>query len=113
MVTARDITQAKRAARNSHIDDNGNAQYDHIFAVVPQQFDITDWHRCADGESEHDKEHLWRHDGKRAMVSMERTMMGWRVEGYGALGTVDEQFDFDKRKHAEAFLIEQMLAYER
>jgi len=110
MVTARDITQAKRAARNSHIDDNGTAQHDHIFAVVPEQFGITDWHRCE--ESAYDKEHLWRHDDKEAIVSMERTMMGWAVEGYGDLGNVEERFAFDKRKHAEAFLIEQMLAYE-
>jgi hypothetical protein len=108
MVTARDITAAKREARDEHINDDGTSNADHIFAYVPELLGVDDWHRHGDGEDTFDKEHLWRRDDHNALVYMERSQMGWRVEGRGTLDHVREEFSFDGRKAAEAFLVELM-----
>jgi hypothetical protein len=109
-LTARDITEAKRQARDDHISDDGRTTDDHIFAHVPEILGVEGWHRHPDGEWEYGKEHLWRRNDHSALVFLERTPMGWAVDGRGdLLDAAYAEFDFQSRKSAEAFLVNLML----
>lgn len=100
---------AKQHVRDEHIDDTGRSTADHIFAHVPPHFGVDNWHRHGDGECQYDKEHLWRRDDHNALVFMERTRMGWRVDGRGDCSNVEQEFSFEARKSAEAHLVSVMM----
>jgi hypothetical protein len=105
MVSAKDVTKAKREAREQHINDDGTTNADHIFEHVPEILGVNGWHRHPEGEKVYDKEHLWRRDDKKGLVYMERTRMGWLVETTGDILSYSEEFGFSQRKHAEAKMV--------
>jgi hypothetical protein len=107
-ISARDITEAKRKARDEHIGEHGRAKANHIFVHVPEVLGVDGWQHFETAEQEFDYEHVWRNDDGSQVVAMQRSNYQWEVTYKTHKTTEREHFDFSARKHAEARLVELM-----
>lgn len=109
--SARDVTEAKREAREEHIGEHGRANAATIFSHVPSVLGIDGWKEAESDEYEH----CWAHELTGAVAVMYRDYGLWQVKLANSDGRVLKlkTFSFSGKKHAEAELLSYMDEYEQ
>jgi hypothetical protein len=109
--SARDVTDAKREARDEHIGEHGRANAATIFSHIPDVLGIDGWE-----EAQHDDfEHVWKHEKTGAVAYMYRDSGLWHVKLANSSNWVLKMrtFQFSGKKHAEAKMLTFMDQYQQ